>query len=111
MHVFLNYYPDGKRDVFEKKNNYIKYSGNIKPYKISASRHSNHFKFKDAESLLNDFVNNFRSNFESSSQVIMEWGFLIENLQAVLVESCEPIVNIRYWSTDPYQTTFFNDYV
>ena len=58
MHGFLNYYPDGKRDVFEKKNNYIKYSGNIKPYKVSASRHSNHFKFKDAESLLNDFVNN-----------------------------------------------------
>ena len=36
--------------------------------------------------------------------------FLIENLQAALVESCEPIVNIRYWSTDPYQTAFFNDY-
>ena len=107
----MNYYPYGKRDVFEKKNNHIKYSGNIKPYKISASRHSNHFKFKDAESLFNDFVNNFRSNFESSSQVIMEWGFLIENLQSALVESCEPIVNIRYWSTDPYQTTFFNDYV
>ena len=74
-------------------------------------KHSYHCNSQDSDSLVNDFLNNFRSKFKTSSQVIMKCGFSLENLQPAPLETSALIVNLRYWSTGPYQTTFFNDYV
>ena len=41
----------------------------------------------------------------------MKCGFSLENLQPAPFETSAPIVNFRCWSTDPYQNTFFNDFV
>ena len=34
---------------------------------------------------------------------------LIENIQQTVQENLRPIVNTRYWTTEPFKTTYFND--
>ena len=41
----------------------------------------------------------------------MKVAFPIENYQRVPQENEAPIINTRYWSTEPYKTKYFNDYV
>ena len=36
---------------------------------------------------------------------------MIENIQPSVNENFTPIINTRYWSTEPYKTKYFNDYV
>ena len=38
-------------------------------------------------------------------------GFSLENIKPSLFENEEPIAGSRYWSTEPYQTRSFNDYI
>ena len=66
---------------------------------------------KIQNNLSNDFLNNLRRKFKSSATVVIKCAFSIENLQPAPVESSEPILNVRYYSTKPYKTTFFNNYV
>lgn len=44
-------------------------------------------------------------------EFIIKCGFFLENVQSSPFENEEPIVNLRYWSTEPYQTKSFNDYI
>ena len=37
--------------------------------------------------------------------------FFSENVHPAPIETSASIINLWYWSTDSYQTTFFNDYV
>ena len=41
----------------------------------------------------------------------MKVGFTTENIQPSPEEIGAPIINSRYWSTEPYRTRYFNDYV
>ena len=43
--------------------------------------------------------------------MLLKCGFLIENIQQSLQENLRPIVNTRYWTTEPIKTTYFNDYI
>ena len=42
---------------------------------------------------------------------MIKCGFIIENIQQSVSENLRPIFNTRYWSTDAYKETYFNDYV
>ena len=42
---------------------------------------------------------------------MIKYGFIIENIQQSVSENVRPILNTRYWSTDAYEATYFNDYV
>ena len=108
---FLKHYTDGKSYIFEDKPIDIKYPWHIKTYQISLSKHGKYCNFEDAESLVNDFLNKVSSKFKPTTQAIMKCGFYLENLQALRIESSESIINVKYWSTDPYQTTVFNDHI
>ena len=45
--------------------------------------------------------------FRATSEDVMKCGFSLENLQPAPLETSAPIVNLRYWSTDPYQTIIY----
>ena len=72
-------------------------------------KHSSCYNFEDGEDTVNSFLNNVRSKFKPSTEVLIKCGFSIENLQSVPVDSGEPIVSINYWTTGPHKTTYFND--
>lgn len=52
---------------------------------------------------------------EANSDLILKFfikcDFLIKNLQPAPTDSGEPIVNIKYWTSEPYTTNYFNDYL
>ena len=56
---------------------------------------------------------NFKNRVKRSKHgdFITKCGFLLENIQPSLFENEELIVNLQYWSTDPFQTKSFNDYI
>ena len=61
---------------------------------------------------------NWLMNFCSTLRVtrsnvvfFIKCGFSLENIQPSPVENDQPIKNSRYWSTEPYQTKLFNDFI
>ena len=38
-------------------------------------------------------------------------GFTIENIQQLPYQDLRPIINSRYWTTPPYEATYFNDFI
>ena len=54
-------------------------------------------------------VKNAMQRYEND--VLVRAGFSIENIQQALDNYSEPLVQTRYWSTEPIQTKSFNDFV
>ena len=59
---------------------------------------------------MNDFLKNVKYSFVPNNDIIIKVGFTIENTQPA-TEIGTPIINSRYWSTEPYKTKYFNDFV
>ena len=47
----------------------------------------------------------------TNGSVMTECGFSIENIQPVSSEYNVPILNVRYWTTEPYKNISFNDFI
>ena len=91
LHNFLKHYGGGKTIFFYFN---IKKSGNITTHEIMV-----------------DFFNNVRSKFKASDSVMIKCGFSVENIQLGPSEYNVPILNVRYWTTEPYKTIFFNYFI
>ena len=110
-HDFLKHYPDGDSVPFEDKPIKIVKTRNITKYEISVNNHADYYDFGNAQQVVDDFLRNVLSKFRPRSDVLLKFGFLIENIQPSLHENLIPILSTRYWSTEPYQTRYFNDYI
>ena len=89
---------------FELKPMDMEKYGLITKYAISTYKHRNEYDFYDAESVVTDFLNNVKNRFVANNNVIIKVGFTIENIQPLPREIGTPIINSRYWSTEPYRT-------
>ena len=49
--------------------------------------------------------------FRYNNDVLIRAGFSIENIQQALTDYSEPLVQTRYWSTEPLVTKSFNDFI
>ena len=49
--------------------------------------------------------------FRYNNDVLIRAGFSIENIQQALSDYSEPLLQTRYWSTEPLLTKSFNDFV
>ena len=85
-HDFLKHYDDGQSIPFEDKPVEIKKTGTITSYKISVNKYT-------------------------KGEMLLKYGFLIQNIQQSVQENLRPIVNTTYWTTKPFKTTYFNDYI
>ena len=61
--------------------------------------------------LLMIFLKNVRSRFKPSGLKLIKCSFVIENIQQSVFGNLTPILNTRYWTTDVYKATYFNDFV
>ena len=61
--------------------------------------------------LLTIFLKNACSRFKPSGLKLIKCSFVIENIQQPVFENVAPILNTRYWTTDVYEATYFNDFV
>ena len=108
---FLKHYDDGQNIPFEDKPLEIIRTNTITKYEISVNKYRDYYNFEDAEQVVDDFLRNVRSRFRPKSEVFLKCGFLIENILQSVQENLRPIVNTRYWTTEAFKTTYFNDYI
>ena len=108
-HDFLVHYDAGRNVFQEKPVNYANF-GEIRKYEITFDQHSFDYDFFNAEKLVKDSLLNVKNKLGRSDNFI-KCGFSLENIQPFPVENKQPIKHFRYWSTEPYQTKSFNDFV
>ena len=116
-HDFLKHYEKGLSidfdgdDYLDKPINITK-AGGVKKFEITFKEHSSFYDFFDSVAVVDNFlaqVKNVMQRYEND--VLLRAGFSIENVQQALDNYSEPLVQTRYWSTEPIQTKSFNDFV
>ena len=108
---FLKHYVDGKMKLFETKPIEIKDIGNLKSYEISYNKHGHIYDFSNADELVDEFLKNVKLRFKSNGNVLIKCGFTINNIQPALREYDTSLLTVCYWSTEPYKTIYFNDFI
>ena len=117
-HDFLKHYmigsgsynDDDDDDVLRPLN--VTNLGVIKKFEITFKEHSSNYDFFDSVALVDDFLAEIKNYiFRYNNDVLIRAGFSIENIQQALSDYQEPLVQTRYWSTEPLLTKSFNDFI
>ena len=117
-HDFLKHYMIGsgndENDAFDdtvRPLNVIS-QGVIKKFEITFREHSSYYDFFDSVALVDGFLAELKNYvFRYNNDVLIRAGFSIENIQQALSDYSEPLVQTRYWSTEPLSTKSFNDFI
>ena len=56
-------------------------------------------------------MKNLKYRFQSSNEKWFKRSFNIENTQNSIRLDLEPLLNTRYWATETYDNTYFNDFI
>ena len=117
-HDFLKHYgkglsidDNGDDDNLDKPFDIINTPG-LKKIEITYKYHSSFYDFFDSVAVVDSFlaqVKNLMLNYKD--YVIIRAGFSIENIQQPLDNYSEPLLQTRYWSTQPMQTRTLNDFI
>ena len=90
----------------------VTHLGSIKKFEITFKEHSSYYDFFDSVAVVDSFlaqIKNYVPRYDND--ILIRAGFSIENVQQALNDYSEPLVQTRYWSTEPLQTKSFNDFV
>ena len=80
-------------------------------FEITVNEHGEYYDFENSEEVVDDFLKNVRLRFKLSGLKLIKCSFVIRNTQQSVFENLTPILNIRYWTTDVYKASYFNDFV
>ena len=108
-HDFLKDYNEGYNHLFEDKPVDVEKTANLLKFEITVNKHGDYYDFENSEEVVDDFLKNVRSRFKPSGLKLIKCLFVIENIQQSAFENLRPILNTRYWTTDVYKATYFND--
>ena len=97
--------------MFEDKLVDVEKTANLLKFEITVNKHDDYYDFENSEEVADDFLKNVRSRFKPSGLKLIKCLFVIENIQQSAFENLRPILNTRYWTTDVYKATYFNDFV
>ena len=109
-HDFLKHYDEGNTDLFEDKPVDVEKTANLLRFEITVNKYCKYYDFTNSEEVVDDFLKNVRSRFKPSGLKLIKCSSVIENIQQSMSENLTPILNTRYWTTDVYKTTHFNDF-
>ena len=116
-HDFLKHYErgiefDADKDADFDKPVTITNVGSIRKLEITFKEHSSHYDFFDPVAVVDSFLAQLKNLVQRyDNDVLIRAGFSIENVQQALDNYSEPLVQTRYWSTEPLQSKSFNDFV
>ena len=87
--------------------------GDVHKLEITFKQHASDYDFFDPTSVVDAFLANVKRVLVKRyvNDVLIRAGFSIENIQQPLDGYSEPLLETRYWSTEPLQTKSFNDFV
>ena len=112
-HDFVRHYGSGNKvDQISKPLNVVTL-GSVKKIEITFKEHSSFYDFYDSTALVDSFLAEVKDLVpRDEKDVLIRAGFSIENVQQVLSNDySDPLVQTRYWSTEPFQTKSFNDFI
>ena len=117
-HDFLKHYMIGSgKDDDDDANSVarplnVTYSGVIKKFEITFKEHSSYYDFFDSEAVVDGFLAEIKNYvLRYNNDVLIRAGFSIENIQQALSDYSKPLVQTRYWSTEPMLTKSFNGFI
>ena len=122
-HDFLKHYEKGivfgsgssstnSANDSSKKPVTVTHLGTIKKFEITFKEHSSYYDFFDSVAVVDSFLAQIKNYvLRYNNDVLIRAGFSIENVQQALNDYSEPLVQTRYWSTEPLQTKSFNDFI
>ena len=77
---------------------------------ITVKKYGEYYDFTNSEEVVDDFLKNVRSRFKPSGLKLIKCSFVIEDIQQSM-SNLTPVLDTRYWTTDVYNTIYFNDFV
>ena len=111
VHDFFRHYDEGKNIPFEEKPlDIVRYPG-LMIYYIEFKKHSSFYNFYDSEKCVDDFLRNVKYRFKSTNKKWFKCSFNIENTQNSIRPDLQPLLNTRYWTTETYDSIYFNDFI
>ena len=119
-HNFLKHYGKGLSindndnnddDIDDKPVDIVNTPG-LKKIEISFKQHSSFYDFFDSVALVDSFLAQVKDIMKrNDNKVLIRAGFCIENIQQPLDGYSDPLTSNRYWSTEPLQTNYLNDFI
>ena len=112
-HNFLKHYGRGFTDQNDDDIPVINTRvGGICKLEITFEKHASDYDFFDPEAVVDRFLTNVKRLIQRyDNDVLIRAGFSIENIQQPLDNYSEPLLQTRYWSTEPLQSKSFNDFI
>ena len=110
-HDFLKHYDDGKNIPFEERPlDIIKYPILV-IYQIEHKKYKNLYSFYNSEKCVDQFLQNVKFRFRATTEKWFKCSFTIENTQNSIRADLKPLLKTRYWTTETYDSIYFNDFV
>ena len=97
--------------MFEDKPVDVEKTANLLKFQITVNKYGDCYDFENSEKVVDDFLKNVHSRFKTSGLNLIKCSFVIENIQQPAFENLGPILNTKYWKTDIYKATYYNDFV
>ena len=86
--------------------------GGIRKFEITFKEHASDYDFFDPIAVVDKFLDEVKRSVQRfNSDVLIRAGFSIENIQQPLDNYSEPLLQTKYWSTEPLQSKSFNDFI
>ena len=87
-------------------------TGTVRKFEITFKEHSSYYDFFDSVAVVDSFLAQIKKLVQRyDNDVLIRAGFSIENVQQALDNYSEPLLQSRYWTSEPIQTKSFNDFV
>ena len=115
-HDFVRHYGAGSSNKVKQSSSKplnVVTLGSVKKIEIAFNDHSQYYDFYDSVGVVDSFLAQVKDLMPRyQNNVLIRAGFSIENIQQVLNDNySDPLVQTSYWSTEPYQTKSFNNFV
>ena len=116
-HDFLRHYGKGlpiddNGDDIDDKPVDIVNTPSLKKIEISFKEHLSFYDFFDSVAVVDSFLAQVKDIMKrNDNKVLIRAGFCIENIQEPLDGYSDPLTSNRYWSTEPLQTNYLNDFI
>ena len=112
-HNFLKHYGKGFTDDDDDDVPIINtIVGGIRKLEITFKEHASDYDFFDPTAVVDKFLGEVKRSVQRyDNDVLIRAGFSIENIQQPLDNYSEPLLQTRYWSTEPLQSKSFNDFI
>ena len=110
VHDFLEYYNEGKSIPFEEKPlDIVRYPA-LTICQIEFKKYNNFYAFFNSEKC-EFLLQNVKQRFQASTKKWFRCSFIIENTQNSIRPDLQPLLNTRYWTTETYDSIYFNDFI